>query len=387
MNVHRAVQIFSPEVAAALKLLREQAGHTSDITFAEAGATIEFMDTMHRWFLLMDVSNCVQNIHKNMPDCKQYESASDERLVWLTSSFLEYLEDLRRDCQPRQFLTKETYQALTLTTKSNVECTRYLLDVVSFKFVLTRKFSSDPIESFFGWLRRSAGSNDQTDVRAVLSGVEKALKTGIISASKTSNVVDSSSHDSDALKVASKENEVQTSQFPVEARELLQELLRSPASLLPTVDTAALAMVGGYVARVIQEKIACSSCISFVTKPASSSPIDSLIRHQDRGGLLYPSSELVNVLYALKKYTELILNKRRVMSRPLQETVSNAVSAMADTDVFKGVCTEHRLQFLELICIKFCKPVFTNYALGVTDKHDVRKALYHKPLSRKVLKL
>ncbi|KAH8033282.1 hypothetical protein HPB51_008765 [Rhipicephalus microplus] len=58
---------------------------------------------------------------------------------------------------------------------------------------------------------------------------------------------------------------------------------------------------------------------------------------------------------------------------------------MANSEVFKHVCIEHRLQqFLELVCTKFCKPVFTNYALGVTDKHDVRKALHHKPLSRKV---
>lgn len=335
----------------------------------------------------LDGRNCTQHIHKNMPDSKQYESAADERLVWLTSSFLQYLEDLKRECQPKQFLTKETYHALVLTTKSNVECIRYLLEVASFKFVLTRKFSSDPVESFFGWLRRSAGSNDQTDAQAVLSGVEKALKTGIISVSKTSNVVDASSHASDGLKAASKQKDEQASQFPVEAKKLLEDLLRSPASLLPTVDTAALAMVGGYVARVVQEKIACSTCISVVTKPASSSPIDSLIRHQDRGGLLYPSNELIHVLYALKKYTELILSKRRAMPRPLQESVNNAVSAMANNDVFKCVCHEHRLQFLELVCTKFCKPVFTNYALGVTDKNDVRKALYHKPLSRKVLKL
>ncbi|KAL1469193.1 hypothetical protein MTO96_004908 [Rhipicephalus appendiculatus] len=55
MNVHRAFQVFSPEVTAALKLLQEQAGHKSDISFAEAGPTIEFMDTMHRWFVLMDL--------------------------------------------------------------------------------------------------------------------------------------------------------------------------------------------------------------------------------------------------------------------------------------------------------------------------------------------
>lgn len=46
-------------------------------------------------------------------------------------------------------------------------CVKYLLTESHFLFVL----SSDPIESFFGWLRRPAGSNDQTDARAVQSGI------------------------------------------------------------------------------------------------------------------------------------------------------------------------------------------------------------------------
>lgn len=155
-------------------------------------------------------------------------------------------------------------------------------------------------------VKKVRGRNDQIDVWAVLSGVEKALKAGLISASKASNVVDSSSHGSGSLKVASKGKEVQATQFPFKARKLQD--LRSPVSLLPTVDTAALAMVGGYMARVMQEKIACGSCILVVTKPSSSAPIDSLIKHKDRSGLLYSSSELVNVSYALKKYAELILS-------------------------------------------------------------------------------
>ncbi|KAH7949036.1 hypothetical protein HPB49_004241 [Dermacentor silvarum] len=95
MNMQRAVQVFSPPVTAAMKLLQEQAGHTCDASFAGVGPTVQFMDTVHRWFVLMDVSNCTQHIHQKNADCMQLESAGDERLIWLETSFLDYLADLK----------------------------------------------------------------------------------------------------------------------------------------------------------------------------------------------------------------------------------------------------------------------------------------------------
>ncbi|KAH8024181.1 hypothetical protein HPB51_022242 [Rhipicephalus microplus] len=108
MNVQRAVQVFSPPVTAALKLLQEQAGHTCDASFAGVGATVQFMDTVHRWLVLMNVSNCTQHIHKKNAGCKQFESAGDERLIWLKTSFPDYLADLKSQCLAKNFLTKET---------------------------------------------------------------------------------------------------------------------------------------------------------------------------------------------------------------------------------------------------------------------------------------
>ncbi|XP_075534018.1 uncharacterized protein LOC142567728 [Dermacentor variabilis] len=387
MNVSRAVQVFSPPVTVALKVLKEQAGHTADISFAGVGPTVQFMETVHRWFLLMDVSNCVWHIHQKLPDSKQYETADDICLTWLLTSFLEYLEEMKNKCTQKQFLSKETYHALVMTTKSNVECMKYLLETSKFKFVLTQKLSANPIESFFGWLRRSAGSNDQTDAQAVLSGIERVLKTGIISASKNSNVVDTTSHASGALHNAGKSRDDHSGHFPAEATRLLEDRLKKPASLLPTVDMAAISMVGGYLARVIQEHVDCSSCISLVSKPSSASPSDSLIRHQDRGGLLYPSRQLVHVLHALKMYVDVILSKRRNLAKPLQEAVDNAVPVLADCGVLKCTCPEHHLQLLKIVCTKYFRPIFTNYALSVTDKNDMAKTFFVKPLSRKQLKL
>ncbi|KAH9368459.1 hypothetical protein HPB48_012611 [Haemaphysalis longicornis] len=141
------------------------------------------------------------HIHQNNPDCKQYESESDKRLGWLETAFLDYLAEIKQQSLAKNFLTKETYQGLLFTSISNVKCIRYLLEVMRFRFILTRKMSSDPIEAFFEGLRKSAGSNDQTDVRAVLSGIEKALKTGTACTSSSSNVMtaDSSSCCSSAL--------------------------------------------------------------------------------------------------------------------------------------------------------------------------------------------
>ncbi|XP_037579876.2 glutamate receptor ionotropic, kainate 1-like [Dermacentor silvarum] len=78
-----------------MKLLQEQAVHTCDASFAGVGPTVQFMDTVHRSFVLMDVINCTQHIHQKNADCKQFESAGDERLIWLETSFLDYLADLK----------------------------------------------------------------------------------------------------------------------------------------------------------------------------------------------------------------------------------------------------------------------------------------------------
>ncbi|XP_040076321.1 uncharacterized protein LOC115332258 [Ixodes scapularis] len=389
MNVRRAVQLLSPAVTAALKLFKQQAGHTCDASFLDVDETVQFMDTVHRWFLLMDVSNCSQHIHQNNPDCRQFDSESDERLEWLETTFIDYLSTMKRQCLAKNFLTKETYQGLVMTTHSNVECVKYLLTESNFLFVLTRKMSSDPIESFFGWLRRSAGSNDQTDARAVLSGIEKMLKTGIASKSDCSNVVsvDNSSSLSTMLRDQTTMAEQAAGHFPREALTMLSENLNEDKALLPTPDIAALAMVGGYLARAIGERTSCEECLSLLTKPSSSAPSDALIKHQDRGGLLYPSGELLHVLYSLRRYIEVVLAKKRNLKRPLKEAVDNAAKVLRERNLLVCTVPGHHEKLVDVLLTKFFRPIFTNFAMKVTDKHDFVRIFEVKPLSRKVLKL
>lgn len=100
MAVKPAIQLFSPPVTAALLYMQGQAGHTCDVEFASVGPTVEFMQIMHKWFKLMDVSNTTQHIHKNDPDTRQFTSADDPRLEWLECTFLDHLHKLKDESTP-----------------------------------------------------------------------------------------------------------------------------------------------------------------------------------------------------------------------------------------------------------------------------------------------
>ncbi|KAL3226641.1 hypothetical protein MRX96_024841 [Rhipicephalus microplus] len=147
-------------------------------------------------------------------------------------------------------------------------------------------------------------------------------------------------------------------------------------------------MVGGYLARAVRENIECEECFVLLTKPSASTPSDSLIKHQDRGGLLYPSAHILDDLYALqKKFVEVLLATRRRMHHPLKEAVNNAAEILREHKALMCSTPGHQENLLKLLLTKFFRPIFTNFALKVTDKHDVAKLFEIKPLSRKTLKL
>ncbi|KAH6946064.1 hypothetical protein HPB50_011401 [Hyalomma asiaticum] len=117
-------------------------------------------------------------------------------------------------------------------------------------------------------------------------------------------------------------------QFPSEATKVLKELLSRDKALLLTPEAAALVMVGGYLARTVGENIACDECFSFITKPAPSASSDSLIQHQDRGRLLYPSEKLLVVFYSLSKFIDIVLSKQRNLQHPVKESMAKAAEVL-----------------------------------------------------------
>lgn len=204
--------------------------------------------------------------------------------------------------------------------------------------MLTRKFSSDSVKTF-GFLRRMVGSNDNLDVASVISGLERMLKTGIVASSINNNVNAATSFCRESAlspcRAAKADNPGAAEVFfPASAERLLLELCVEPPPRLSGPEVATVAMIGGFLVRAATEKWNCRSCVDLIEKPKCDAPVDALIKHQDRGGLKYPTSELVRVLLALKAFVEIVLRNRRAIAKPLTTSVQRALRVLMGCPCF-----------------------------------------------------
>ena len=184
MKVKWAVDIFRPELVAALQLLCEYgiAG------FEDAMPLVEFLKIFWRFWEIHDISNTTQYFRQRSPDKMPFYSKDDARLQFLEEFILNWMSDWKNSAiNKNQFLSEETYDALVFTCKSTASCIRHLLDE-GFNYVLTRKFSTDDIERAHGAIRQQCGSNDHPHVAAALSAVDKIIRTGLAKTSIACNV-------------------------------------------------------------------------------------------------------------------------------------------------------------------------------------------------------
>jgi hypothetical protein len=79
-----------------------------------------------------------------------------------------------------RLLSKETAEALIFTARSTSLCIKYLIGDLDFFYVLTRSFSSDPVESLFANVRLRGGCNDLTDCRTAEYALRQILRSGLI---------------------------------------------------------------------------------------------------------------------------------------------------------------------------------------------------------------
>ncbi|KAH8033862.1 hypothetical protein HPB51_016634 [Rhipicephalus microplus] len=147
---------------------------------------------------------------------------------------------------------------------------------------------------------------------------------------------------------------------------------------------------GGYIAHVVSEKVNCENCVSVCSKPASNQPLLQLTRHQDRGGLLYPSDQLLFVLDTLRDFADCALKDNPTLAVPLSTLTKYTIPALFASRLLKchsDGSYDHRMRLMNIICIYFLRPLLSNYAFNVTDQQDACKYLARKPFSRKYVRI
>ena len=104
-------------------------------------------------------------------------SPDDERLPWLTDTFLAYFEDWEKNVKnrpgnfsktdgARMFLSRPTFEGLKISVYSLVEIVPFLLSE-GFDYILVERFCQDILEEHFGDHRKLGGRAENPDVQKI----------------------------------------------------------------------------------------------------------------------------------------------------------------------------------------------------------------------------
>jgi len=129
----------------------------------EASETSRLCEMMNKFFDCMNVRSLNEHKTRNNPDVKPYTDVNDERLDWLQTDFLFYLNTWKNKIQQRgnnftatakakMFISWQTFEGFKITTYSTMEVVPLLLHE-GFEYVLTEGFCQDVLEEYFGYQR------------------------------------------------------------------------------------------------------------------------------------------------------------------------------------------------------------------------------------------
>lgn len=194
MRVIFAAQLLSNSVA---RIMRARGGEDME-------ASAWFAGIFNKWF---DIMNTSTKFTYNA-DLKPYCSPDDSRLDWLENDFLPQMRKWRDSCaggtateKAKKFLSWQTYEGLELTTMAIVNLIRTFLPLLPTNYyIITKRLNQDPLEAFFGQIRKSGGTCENPDLERYghlqrIIGVRKDLKN-----TRGSNVLFDASIQSDAKR-------------------------------------------------------------------------------------------------------------------------------------------------------------------------------------------
>ena len=160
MKVKLAIQVLSRTVSTCLL----------ECDDPSVVGTAMFCQMINDFFDCCNVRSTTEHERKRNDRIKPYESADDERFVWMKDTFMKYFDSWKASIKQREgtftplerekmFLSHQTYQGFKISVHSHIEAIKFLLSQ-GFKYVLSERFMQDVIEDYFGHQRTQRGRSD-----------------------------------------------------------------------------------------------------------------------------------------------------------------------------------------------------------------------------------
>ena len=303
MKVRLAAQTLSSSVADAIDFLRASGHHA----FKDSEATVRFIRIIDRLFDLLNGKN---------PHGKGFKAPLTllNRPIWdsVITESIEYLAALK-DEHGKLILThrRKTFAVgLIMAATSTRKLANELLTrtINPYSYLLPYKFSQDHLELLNACIRGRNGDNSNPNVQQFRSALKKILQRASITASKYANCVsfeDDVSSPIFELKYTKNRSALQQKdEEPILEKDLLPDL--SSDSGVSENKENILAYIAGFIIRILSKKIDCATCFEDMLAVDRKKRHLSFIAFKDKGGLIYPSDDVVKIVRVSEKYCKFL---------------------------------------------------------------------------------
>jgi len=222
-----------------------------------------------------------------------------------------------------------------------------------FRFLCTFKFSQDHIELFFGKVRRLGGCNNNPTARQFTSAYKKLVvhtdlqdvmrgncmpleAVPILTA--TSNFLFHENADPPAVNTLNG-TVTKSRLIDPDANVVDHDYAFVPtASLLTSCSEKIVAYIAGFVVFKLKTTLHCESCIDALTD-ATESEVCSLIKIKTKGGLIFPSKDVIDIcLYCEKCFRRNVLMRSSSLSSvSVNEIMHLVLHSYLNKDWFKSL--------------------------------------------------
>ena len=239
-------------------------------------------------------------------------------------------------------LSAETFLACIQTMTAVPALAEYLQEQHGFKYLLSGRLMSDPIEGRFGWYRQCNGANFFVSVKQVLTAEKKIRCLSLLQqrADDILQILQASSQLTETSVEA-----CQMHQGNIESEEWLYEFLSAAlVDDLPDTDAAVAYFVSGYIGRSVSALRKCGACKNMLVfndcTPAIQTDIPEKLKvifaRANRGGLSEPTEFCFAVtIVAVRCYTTLSGNgdmmKKLLQTSNQRRVFITAVRKMVET--------------------------------------------------------
>ena len=283
MNVRIAAHTLSSSVADAIEYF-----------LFSAEATIRFIRIIDKLFDLLN---------SRSPRSSGYKSPLRiiNRCIWgdTVDSSVHCLAGLK-DTNGVSLLhhrRKTFVTGLILISTSTKKLANIILnqEITLFSYVLTYKYSQDHLELLNSCIRGKNGFNNKPDIRQFKSALRKILLRASVVASKHSNcMLFEADVSSPIFSLKWTKNRSSIAEVPQ------LDMGDNPSFMMPPMNSEnkenILGYIGGYIVKKLQKIIDCNVCNNAMLSSNKYYFNLSLVTQKDKGGLVYPSTDIVKIL-------------------------------------------------------------------------------------------